>query len=152
MTPLEPDLALDWHAAVFAFAVAVVCGIGFSLAPALQATKTDVAPALKEGSALQLPGYRRFGLRNLAVVAQLTGSLMLLLITGFLVIGISKANSIETKFDPKTMVLLSIDPVRDGYSPEKAQALFEKLPERLRSSGHGAQLRPGGAAALFDRR
>ena len=134
-TPVAPDLALDWRAAVFAFAVAIVCGIGFSLAPALQATRTDVAPALKEGSALQLPGYRRFGLRNLAVVAQVTGSLMLLLITGFLVIGISRANSVDTKFDPKTMVLLSIDPVRDGYTPEKAQALFENLPERLMTSG-----------------
>lgn len=133
--PLEPDLALDWRAAIFAFALAVVCGIGFSLAPALQATNVDVAPALKEGSALQLSGYRRFGLRNLAMVAQLTGSLMLLLITGFLVIGISRANSIETKFDPKTMVLESVDPVRDGYAPEKVQALFEKLPERLRASG-----------------
>lgn len=133
--PLEPDLALDWRAALFAFALAVACGIGFSLAPALQATSIDVAPALKEGSALQLSGYRRFGLRNLAMVAQLTGSLMLLLITGFLVIGISRANSIETKFDPKTMVLLSIDPVRDGYAPEKAQELFERLPERLRTSG-----------------
>jgi macrolide transport system ATP-binding/permease protein len=133
--PLAPDLALDWHAALFTFAIAIVCGIGFSLAPALQATKTDVAPALKEGSALPLPGYTRFGLRNLAVVAQVTGSVMLLLITGFLVIGISKANSIETKFDPKTMLLLSIDPVRDGYTPEKAQALFEQLPERLRTSG-----------------
>jgi macrolide transport system ATP-binding/permease protein len=134
-TPVAPDLALDWRAAVFAFAISVVCGIGFSLAPALQATRTDVTSALKEGSAFSLPGYRRFGLRNLAVVAQVTGSLMLLLITGFLVIGISRANNIETKFDPKTMVLVSIDPVRDGYTPEKTQALFEKLPERLRTSG-----------------
>ncbi len=133
--PLAPDVTLDWHAAVFAFAISIVCGIGFSLAPALQATRTDVAPALKEGSALQLPSHRRFGLRNLAVVAQVTGSLMLLLITGFLVFGIAGGNSVETKFDPKTMVLLSIDPVRDGYTTEKAQALFEKLPEQLKTTG-----------------
>jgi predicted permease len=133
--PLAPDIALDWHAALFAFAVAVVCGIGFSLAPALQATNTNVAPALKEGSALELPGHRRFGLRNLAVVAQVTGSLMLLLITGFLVIGIARGHNVETKFDPRTMVLLSLDPVREGYTPEKAQALFEKLPARLRAAG-----------------
>jgi len=129
--PLPPDVGVDWHAAVFAFAISIVCGIGFSLAPALQATRTDVAPALKEGASLQLPGYRRFGLRNLAVVAQVTGSLMLLLITGFLVIGISKGHTVETKFDAKTMLLLSIDPVRDGDTPEKAQAFFEKLQERL---------------------
>ena len=150
--PIESDFSLDWRAGVFAFALAIVCGIGFSLAPALQATKADVTPALKEGSALQLPGYRRFGLRNLLMVAQVAGSLMLLLITGFLVLGISKVSSIQTKFDPNTMYLLSIDPVRDGYSPEKAQALFEKLPERLKNCRPGAQRRAGGAAALFDRR
>jgi macrolide transport system ATP-binding/permease protein len=133
--PEETNLSLDWHAGVFAFGVAIVCGIGFSLAPALQATKADLTPALKQGSALQLPGYRRIGLRNLLMVAQVAASLMLLLMTGFLVMGISKASSIETKFDPNTMYLLSLDPVRDGYAPEKAQALFEKLPERLKTAG-----------------
>ena len=132
--PIETNFNLDWRAAVFAFGVAIVCGIGFSLAPALQATKADLTPALKEGSALQLPGYRRIGLRNLLMVAQVAASLMLLLMTGFLVIGISKGSSIQTRFDPKTMYLLSLDPVRDGYAPEKAQALFEKLPERLKSA------------------
>jgi predicted permease len=133
--PVEPESAPDWHAAIFVFALAIVCGIGFSLAPALRAAKADVAPALKEGSALQLPGYRRFGLRNLLMVAQVTGSLMLLLITGFLVMGMSKTSSIQTRFDPATMYLLSIDPARNGYTPEKAQAFFERLPERLKTAG-----------------
>jgi macrolide transport system ATP-binding/permease protein len=132
--PFERDFSLDWRAALFAFGLALLCGIGFSLAPALQATKADLTPALKEGSALQLPGYRRFGLRNLLMVAQVAASLMLLLLTGFLVIGIGKESSVQTKFDPHTMVLLSIDPVRDGYSPEKAKALFEKLPALLKSA------------------
>ncbi len=131
--PMETDFSLDWHAALFAFGLAVLCGIGFSLAPALQATKSDLTPALKEGSMLRLRGYRRFGLRNLLMVAQVAASLMLLLLTGFLVLGISKENSVQTKFDANTMYLLSIDPVRDGYAPDKAQAFFEKLPERLKS-------------------
>jgi hypothetical protein len=127
---------LDWHALVFTFALAIVCGVGFSLAPALQATKADVAPTLKEGAAIRnLRGYRRFGMRNLLVVGQVAGSLMLLLITGFLVMGFSKTGNVQTKFDANTMYLLSIDPVRDGYSPERAEALFEKLPERLKASG-----------------
>jgi predicted permease len=133
--PLESDFSLDWRAAVFAFGLALVCGIGFSSAPALQATKADLTPALKEGSMLRLPGYRRFGLRNLLMVSQVAASLMLLLITGFLVIGISNSSSVQTKFDPHAMYLLSIDPVRDGYAPEKSQALFEKLIERLKTVG-----------------
>ena len=135
VVPEETNFYLDWTAGVFAFGLAIVCGIGFSLAPALQATKADLTPALKEGSALQLPGYRRIGLRNLLMVAQVAASLMLLLMTGFLVLGISKSSSIQTKFNPNTLVLLSLDPVRDGYAPDKAQALFEKLPERLKNGG-----------------
>ena len=131
--PVE-TFSLDWGAALFAFSLALLCGIGFSLAPALQATKADLTPALKEGSALQLPGYRRFGLRNLLMVAQVAASLMLLLLTGFLVIGFGRESTVQTKFDPHAMVLLSIDPVRDGFSPEKAKALFEKLPALLKSA------------------
>jgi predicted permease len=133
-SPLGPDRAVDWHAALFAFILALACGIGFSILPALQATKTDVAPALKEGAASQLSGHRRFGLRNLAMGAQVSGSLLLLLVTGFLVLGIMKSNSVQTNFDQRTMAFLFVDPVRDGFSPEKSQAFFAQLPDRLRSA------------------
>jgi predicted permease len=135
IVPVEFYAGLDWRAGVFAFALAIVCGVAFSLAPALQATKADLTPALKEGSALQLPGYRRLGLRNLLIVIQVAASLMLLLMTGFLVLGISKSSGIQTKFDPRTMYLLSLDPIRDGYTPDKAHVLFEKLPEMFKSVG-----------------
>ena len=133
--PIESNFNLDWRSGIFAFGLAIVCGLGFSLVPAVQATKADLTPALKEGSALRLPSYRRFSLRNLLMVAQVGASLMLLLMTGFLVIGISKGSSIRTNVDPNSMYLLSLDPVRDGYTPEKAQALFEKLPDRLKITG-----------------
>jgi len=134
-TGLPLDFSMHWGAAVFALLLAIVCGIGFSLVPAVQATTADVGPALKEGSALQFPGHRRFGLRNVLMVTQVAGSLMLLLMTGFLVLGIKKISSVQTNFDAKTMYLLSIDPVRDGYTAEKAQALFEKLPGQLKTVG-----------------
>jgi macrolide transport system ATP-binding/permease protein len=132
--PAGPDLTLDWRPAVLAFALAIVCGIALSLVPALRATKADLTLSLKEGSALQLPGHRRFGLRNLLMVSQVAGSLMLLLITGFLVLGMNKLSKVQTRFDPSTMYLLCVDPVRDGYATG-AQALFERLPERLKRAG-----------------
>lgn len=133
--PGLPDVGIDWHAAVFAFVVALVCGVGLSVAPALRATKSALTPALKEGSAMQLPGHRRFGLRNLAMAAQLAGSLMLLLITGFVLMGFARGYQVQTNFDPKTMVMASIDPVRDGETPEKALDVFRELPQRLKDSG-----------------
>ena len=133
--PGVPDLGVDWRAAVFAFVAALVCGVGLSVAPALRATKSELTPALKEGSGMQLPGHRRFGLRNLAMAAQLAGSLMLLLITGFVLIGFARGYQVQTNFDPKTMAMASIDPVRDGETPEKALDLFAKLPQRLKDTG-----------------
>ncbi|HMG86605.1 MAG TPA: FtsX-like permease family protein [Terracidiphilus sp.] len=134
-TPGLPDVAIDWRAAVFAFVAALVCGVGLSVAPALRATKSELTPALKEGSAMQLPGHRRFGLRNLAMAAQLAGSLMLLLITGFVLMGFVRGYQVQTNFDPKTMAMASIDPVRDGETLEKALDLFAALPQRLKESG-----------------
>lgn len=133
--PFHPDAALDWHAVFFAFVLSVAGGVGFSVVPALSATKNDVATALKEGAAVELSGHRRFGLRNLAMGAQVAGSLLLLLVTGFLVLGILRSTSLPTHFDQRTMVFLSIDPVRDGYSPAKAQLFIEALPQRLSASG-----------------
>ena len=124
-----------WQAALFVFALCIVCGIGFSILPALRVTRSDVTPVLKEGSALRLPGHRRFGLRNVLMSAQVMGSVMLLLITGFLVLGVRESGRIRTSFDPPTMFLASVDPARDGYTPAEARAFFEKLPARLRSVG-----------------
>jgi len=129
--PQEFIFTPDWHAMAFVLILALVCGIGFSLIPALRATKADMTPALKQGSALQFPEHWRFGLRNLLMVAQVAGSLTLLLITGFLVIGFSQTSIVQTKFDPRTMYLFSIDPMHEGYSLAKAQAFFEKLPQQL---------------------
>lgn len=134
-TPLLPDLAVDWRAAIFAFGLSVVCGIGFSLVPAFQSTKTDVAPALKEGAGLELSGYKRFGFRNLAIGAQVAGALMLLLVTGFLVLGVLNGSNIHTRFNQNTMGFLSVDPMRDGHTQEQSHHLFDQLPERLRDSG-----------------
>src|SRR5215472_4681850 len=129
--PTERNITLDSHIALFSFALAIVCGVGLSLLPALRATKANLTPALREGSSLQLAGHRRLGLRNLLMTMQVAGSLMLLLVTGFLVLGVNKVSTVQTKFDPQSMYLLAIDPLRDGYTPEKTQVFFERLPERL---------------------
>ncbi|HEY6358382.1 MAG TPA: ADOP family duplicated permease [Vicinamibacterales bacterium] len=133
--PTELSSPLDWQAAGFLFAVAIVCGIGFSLAPALRVTKHDLTQMLKDGPVRRLPGHRRFGLRNVQMVAQVAGSLMLLLVTGFLVL--DHVGAVSTTSDPRTTLLLSLDPVRDGYAPARAQPLFAELSARLNAAHAG---------------
>ncbi|HTB10040.1 MAG TPA: ABC transporter permease [Bryobacteraceae bacterium] len=129
--PIELDVRPDWTVLWFNLALALIAGIGFGLAPALAATKADVGPALKEGSSTQLRGYRRFGLRNLLMVYQVAGSLMVLIITGFIVLGFSAIKDANARFDTSNLYLMAIDPVRDGYSPAQTGALFQKLRDRL---------------------
>jgi predicted permease len=132
--PIDFNITPDWRVILIVFGIALVAGIGFGLAPALAATKTDLASTLKEGMVGQMRGYRRFGFRNILMVCQVAGSLTLLLIAGFLVIGFNRSNNVEIPFDSNTMYLLSLDPVRDGYSAEKAANLFDRLPQELQSA------------------
>ncbi|MGA2136708.1 MAG: ABC transporter permease [Bryobacteraceae bacterium] len=134
--PVNLDFTPDWRALLFAGGVSLAAGIGFGLAPALACTRTSLAATLREGALAQVRGYRRFGLRNLLMVSQVAGSLMLLLIAGFLIIGFQKGTDVDTAFNPRKMYLFSLDPVRDGYSPERAADLLQNIPERLkRASG-----------------
>ncbi len=132
--PWRFDIRPDTTVLLFTIALSVVAGLGFGLVPAFAATKADVAPTLKEGGSGLRP-HRRFGLRNLLVVFQVAGSLALLLVCGFVVLGYNKGSQADVSFDPATMYLFSIDPIRDGYTPEQAAAFFDKLPERMRNVG-----------------
>jgi len=127
--PVTFDLRPDWHALLFALAATVATGIAFGLAPAWQATRTDLAPALKEGGALR--GYRRLSLRNALVLCQMAASLTLLLLTGYMGLGIQSTIGIQEGFDARNLYLISLDPVRDGYTGAQAAAFFAKLLERV---------------------
>jgi predicted permease len=125
------DLTPDWRVLLFALVVTGIAGLAFGLAPALQATRADLTPALKEGGNIQLRRFRRLSLRNGLMLCQMAGSLTLLLLTGFLGLGIQTTLSVQQGFDPKNLYLISLDPVRDGYSGAQATAFFEKLSERV---------------------
>lgn len=128
----EMHLEMDLGAFLINTAISVFVGILFGLAPALQASGINLAPAMKEGAHPPLRGYRWFSGRNLLVLQQVAGSLALLLITGYIVIGFQRSGSADLGFDPKPITTMSIDPVREGYTAEQATALLTELPTRLR--------------------
>jgi predicted permease len=130
--PLSFHLEPDTTVLIFTTALTLFTALAFGLAPALQATRTSISPALKEGGDVRLRRFRRLSLRNLLVVSQVAGSLALLLITGFLVLGHRKMTGGPLGFDPQRLYLVSLDPVRDGYSGERAAAFFQKLLDRVK--------------------
>jgi hypothetical protein len=56
---------------------------------------------------------------------------MLLLVTWFVALGFLSTTRLDTGFEIPNLNLVSLDPVRDGYSAERAAALFTNLPDEL---------------------
>jgi predicted permease len=131
--PVSLDLNPDWRALLFTLVVTALTGLAFGLAPALQATRADITPALKEGGNIQFRKYRRLSLRNALVLCQMAASLTLLLLTGYMGLGIQSTLGIQEGFNARNLFLISVDPVRDGYSAERAAAFLQKLLDRVKS-------------------
>ena len=130
--PITYDLTLDWRALVFTMGVAALTGILFGLTPALQATRTDLTPALKEGREVQLRRFGKLSLRNALVVCQMAASLTLLMLTGYLSLGIQSTIGVQEGFNPRNLYLISLDPVRDGYTAERTADFFRKALDRVK--------------------
>lgn len=136
MRPMMPeygyfDVRFDWQALGFAVLVAAGAGVLFGLAPALRASREDIYAGLKSHASDSGHPRRLINLRNVLVFQQVTASIVLLLLTGFVVVGWQRTATVDVGFDTAHLHRASLDPVRDGYTPERARELFEQLRERL---------------------
>jgi predicted permease len=129
--PITFDMTPDGRVLLFTFCLTTFTGLAFGLVPTLQATRADLTRALKEGADVRIERFRRLGLRNLLVVAQVALSLTLLLITAFLVIGHHRIAGGDPGFDARNLYLLSLDPLRDGYTGAQTAAFYQKLLDRV---------------------
>jgi macrolide transport system ATP-binding/permease protein len=131
-TPQQFSFRPDLRVLALTMALALTAGIGFGLAPALSLVRIDdIGRILKDGGQPSLRDYRRFGSRNLFVVCQMTASVMLLLVTWFVATGFLDTSRFDAGFDTGNLILMSLDPVRDGRSAAETSALFAALPDAL---------------------
>src|SRR5260370_6849120 len=136
MTPSAPfpsavHLAPDLRVTMVTFLVSAVAGAGFGLMPALASTRLDLVTGLKETATARVGRYRRFGMRNLFMVYQMTCAMLLVLIMGFMIGGIQRGSVRDPGFDTAGLYLFSVDPARAGSPLDQSPALFTCLPRRL---------------------
>jgi predicted permease len=127
--------ALDWPVLGFTFALAVAAGILFGLAPAIQATKTDFTPALKENRLQGAGGRgRRFRPRlgRALIVLQIAVSLLLVIGAGLFVRTLSNLNSIDVGFNRENMLLVRINGRQAGYREAALGRFYAGLLDRFR--------------------
>jgi predicted permease len=123
------DLSPDSRVLAFSFLLAIVTGMLFGLAPALQASKPDLVSSLKEGSAAA--GYRRSRLQRLLVTAQVALSLVLLIGAGLVLRTMQKILSVDPGFTADKALLASIDLSIQGYSESQGRLFYRQLLERV---------------------
>jgi len=130
--PRPISAAPDWRILAFTFAVSAATGVLFGLAPAFQATRPDVAPALKDRAANVLGGQPR--LRRILVGAQLALSLLLLIGAALFIRTLDNLLAVDIGFETKQLISFSMDPSLNGYDPERSRQFARTLLERLRGT------------------
>jgi len=123
----DPDLRVT----LFAFALAVLTGIVFGLVPALQSTRPQLAPTLKNESAAVAGGTAPFRLRKGLVIAQVALSLLLLIGAGLFTRSLMNLRSLDPGFASDRLLTFSVDPSLNGYDVPRRLALFKRLQEDL---------------------
>ena len=127
--------ALNWPVLAFTFGLAVVAGMLFGLAPAIQATKVDFTPALKESRALgaAASGHRfRPRLGHVLIVAQIAVSLLLVIGAGLFVRTLANLHSIDVGFNRENILLVSINGRQAGYRDAALARFYAGLLDRFR--------------------
>src|SRR5947208_2782526 len=125
------DLRTDWRVLSFAVLLSIGTGILFSLIPALQSSKPQLVPALKDESSMA--GFRRSRLRNFLVVAQVSLSLVLLISAGLIVRSLQAAQKMRPGFNPEDAIAISFDVSLQGYDEQRGRACQKQVLDRARA-------------------
>ena len=133
--PVDDNLALDSRVLVFTLALALVTGVLFGLVPALQASRPDVVPVLKNESVPSGTPRRGWGsvinFRQALVVAQIALSLVSLIAAGLFVRGLRHAQRIDTGFERRGVLVMAFNLGREGYTPERGQVFYQQIADRV---------------------
>jgi predicted permease len=125
----QPDATVFLFTAVVVLLAAVVVGI----VPALPLAKTDVNSVLREGGRGASEGRKRNFMRSALVVAQLAGSLLLLVVAGLFVRSLGKAEKLYLGFAPDHVVDVAVDIHQIGYQEAQGKEFYRSAEERIRA-------------------
>ncbi|HWS54860.1 MAG TPA: ABC transporter permease [Pyrinomonadaceae bacterium] len=130
--PLRDQVGIDLPVLAFTVAVAVLTGLLFGLAPALQASRPDLNEVLKEGGKTSAMGFRRRPLRSLLVVAEVTLALVLLIGAGLMLRSFLHLQEADPGLDVRNAIAMQVSLPPAKYSDAAQQiAFFHHILERL---------------------
>ncbi len=134
--PRLEAIALDGTVLAFTFAVAILTGLLFGLAPALRAARVDLALSMKSGGRSSQGdgglGSSRGRLRGLLVVAEVAISLVLLIGAGLLLRSFVRLQQVSPGFEPAGVVSMRLGgTARQLANRDEAEAYYRPISEAL---------------------
>jgi putative ABC transport system permease protein len=127
--PLQRFLVVDGRTLGYTVVLLVVATVAFGLLPALRLSSLNLVDALKtDGGAAR--GSRRW-LSGALVIGQVSAAFVLLIISGLLVRSMNKARNADLGFDPKNLLVGSIDLSLESYPRASWPTLFQDLQGKM---------------------
>jgi predicted permease len=124
------DLSLDGTVLGFTLLVSLITGVVVGLVPAIQATRPDIAPTLKdEGTGSDSP--RVLNLSRLLVMGQMAMAVVLLVSAGLFLRSFDASRLMDPGFGREPTALLSLMIPSQDYSSEEGWALIQALQEEV---------------------
>jgi predicted permease len=131
--PLQLNFMPDARVYLFALGAALLTGVIVGVFPALRVARRDVSSILHEGGRGSSDGPRRHFVRGTLVVAQVAGSLVLLIVAGLFIRSLGKAQTIYLGFNPGNVLNFSLDVQQIGYQEVQGREFYRELESRLSS-------------------
>jgi predicted permease len=131
--PRAREISLDARALIFTFAISLLAGIFFGLAPALRISRTDLHATLQEGGRAITGARQR--ILGAFVVAEMAMALMLLIGAGLLIRTLARVWSVDPGFNPHNVLTFNyaFPPAMNTASPEAIRAACRRLDRELES-------------------
>jgi predicted permease len=127
------DSSFDWKVFAYTLAAAVLSGIFVGIWPALRAGRADVNTVLHEGGRSDSAGVGHHRVRSALLLAQVAGSLMLLIVAGLFVRSLGHAEHMSLGFDPDHVLNAMLDVRQIGYDEPRAKVFYRELKDRVRT-------------------
>jgi len=126
--PRLDAISLDGRVLAFTFAVSILTGVLFGLAPALRAARVDLNSTLKAGGRNTqgdggLGGSRR-RLRSLLVVGEVAVSMVLLVGAGLLIRSFVQLQRVSPGFDPEGVVSMRVGATTRRFETRDAAVAY----------------------------
>jgi putative ABC transport system permease protein len=112
----EADISMDARVLFFAAAVSVVTGLLFGMAPALQATRPDLAASMKEDGRGSSGSVGRRRLRDTLIVAEIALAFVLLVVSGLVMRSFFGLMNVDAGFDSTNLLTMRLPIANDRFA------------------------------------